>query len=148
MIAPYHGAGITNKTMFKPLRYDAGQLTTIKDGTASSTTITKFDALDWSSGYLQRATSGTTIVRYVAMEDVTTASGEHEDIQVLYVDGVEFECDTASSTSAALRGTFLDLTDHDTINEAASSTNVFYCSETIGAAADKKIRGYFMANVA
>ena len=123
-------------------------ITTIKDGTASSTTITKFDALDWSSGYLQRATSGATIVRYVAMEDVTTAAGEHEDIQVLYVDGVEFECDTAGNTSAALRGTFLDLTDHDTINQAASNTNVFYCTEIIGAAADKKVRGYFLMNIA
>jgi hypothetical protein len=134
--------------MFKPLRYDAGMITTIKDGTASSTTITKFDALDWSSGYLQRATSGTTIVRYVAMEDKTTAAAAHEDIQVLFVAGVEFECDTAGSTSAAIRGTFLDLTDHDTINEAASSTNVFLCTEMIGAAADKKVRGYFMENVA
>ena len=123
-------------------------MTTIKSGTASSTTITKFDALDWSSGYLQRATSGTTEVRLIAMEDVTTAGGAHEDIQVLVVDGVEFECDCTHNSGVTQRGTYVDLTDHDTLDNDASSTGVFYVTEVVGAAADKKVRGYFVHNIA
>ncbi len=134
--------------MFKPLRYDSGKLTTIKSGTVSSTTITKGDALDWSAGYLQRATSGSTEIRLVAMEDVTTAAGEHEDIQVLVTDGVEFECDCTHNSGVTQRGTYLDLTDHDHIDNDASAQDVFYCTEIVGAAADKKIRGYFVHNIA
>lgn len=133
--------------MFTPLRYDSGKITTIKDGTASSTTIGKFDALDWSSGYLQRATSSTTEVRLVALEAIVTASGAHEDITVLYTEGVEFECDTNANTAASQRGYYADLTDHDTLNNEASTADVFYITETIGAAANKKVRGYFVHNI-
>lgn len=128
--------------MIKPLRYDSGKLTTIKDGTVADTTITKFDILDWASGYLQRATSSSTEARIMAMEDKTTASGAHEDIKVLYLDGVELEFDTNSTMAVTKRGTFLDLTDHDTVNEAATSTDVIYCTEMVGATTDNKGRGY------
>ena len=128
--------------MFKPLRYDSGKLVTLK--TASSTTITKGDALVFSSGYVQRADNSATEVRFVAMEDVTTGSGEHKDILCLYVDGVEFEADTNGNTSQSLVGTYVDLTDHDTLNESASSNDVFYITQVVGAASDKKVRGYFV----
>lgn len=133
--------------MFTPLRYDSGKVSTINSGTAASTTITKHDALDWSSGYLQRATSSSTEVRLVAMEDKTTAAATHNDIMVLYTDGVEFEVDTAASTAVTDRGVYHDLTDHDTVNNAASTNDVFYCVDTVGAAADKKHRGYFVHNI-
>ena len=127
---------------FVPLRYDSGKL--VKLLTASSTTIAKGDALDFSSGYVQRATSSTAEVRFVAMEDKTTGAGAHEEILCLYVDGVEFEADTNGNTSQALVGTKVDLTDHDTLNESASSNDVFYVTKVVGAAADKKVRGYFV----
>lgn len=133
--------------MFSPLRYDSGKITTIVSGTASSTTITKFDALDWSSGYLQRATSGTTEVRLISLEDIVTASATHSDIQVMYTDGIEFECDTANAPAVTLRGTYIDLTDHDTLNDGASSNDVFYVTETVGATTNKKVRGYFVHNI-
>lgn len=134
--------------MFTPLAYDSGKVMTIKDGTATSTTITKFDALDWSSGYLQRATSGTTEVRLVALEDVTTGgSGAHEDIQVLLTDGVLFEASTTHNTNANQRGYYADLTDHTTLDNDASSNDVFYIVEVIGAVADKKVRGFFVHNI-
>jgi hypothetical protein len=134
--------------MYKPLRYDAGKLTTIKDGTASSTTITKFDALAWSSGYLQRATGATTEVRLIAMEDVTTAAGAHEDIQVLVTDGVEFECDTTDNMAVTYRGTKVDMTDHEYLDPDSASTDyAFYITEMIGATTDKKCRGYFVQKV-
>ena len=130
--------------MFTPLKYDSGKMFTIKDGTVSDTTIAKFDALDWASGYLQRATSATTQVRLISMEDKVTASGAHEDLIVLYVDGVEFECDTTGDMAIAYRGTQCDLTDHDTLNEDAVSVDVFYITQMIGATTDKKARGYFV----
>lgn len=134
--------------MFNPIRYDSGKLVKIYDGTASGTTIAKGDALDWSSGYLQRATSGTTEVRLVAMEDVVTAGGAHEDILCIVTDGVQFEGSTAGNSAVADRGTYYDLTDHDTLNDDASSSDVFYVIDVVGAAADKKVLGYFVHNIA
>jgi len=134
--------------MFTPLRYDSGKIVKIKSATVSGSTIAKFDALDWASGYLQRATSGSTEIRLISLEDVVTGDAAHEDLLVMYVDGIEFECDTANNTAVTLRGTYLDLTDHDTLNDAASTTDVFYVTEVVGAAADKKVRGYFVHNIA
>jgi hypothetical protein len=134
--------------MFKPLRYEAGQMTTLKDGTASSTTITKFDGLAWTGGYIRRAIGTDVEVRLVAMEGIVTAAGEHEDIQVLYTDGVEFECDCSDNTAVTQRGTKVDLTDHEYLdNDSAGTDYAFYITETIGAAADKKVRGYFVLKV-
>ncbi len=133
--------------MFKPLRYDSGKITTIKSGTVSGATITKYDALDWASGYLQRATSASSEVRLISLEDIVTGAAAHEDIQVMYVDGIEFECDTASTVSiASHRGTYIDLTDHDTLNQAASSTDVFYVTEIVNTTG--VVRGYFVHNIA
>ena len=131
--------------MITPLRYDSGKLTTLVDGTVSDTTITKFDLLEFASGYLQRTTSTGVNIRYMAMEDVTTASGAHEDILVLRLEGVECECDTNSTAAASMRGTLVDLTDHDTINEAASDTNAFEVTEFVSTS---KRRGYFTFLVA
>lgn len=130
--------------MIKPLRYDSGKLVTIKAGTASSTTITKFDLLDWASGYLQRATSSSTEVRLMAMEDKVTAAAAHEDLLCLVLEGVECEADTNSTAAVTHRGTYVDLTDHDTINEAASTTDVFYVTEFVSTS---KLRGYFAHNI-
>ena len=131
--------------MITPLRYDSGKLTTIKSGTVSSTTITKFDLLEWDSGYLQRTTSSGKNILFMSMEDLTTASGAHEDILVLNLDNVECEGDTNSTAAVTHRGTFIDLTDHDTLNEATSSTDAFYVSEFI---TTSKLRGYFTFLVA
>lgn len=132
--------------MFSPIRYDSGKL--VKLLTASSTTITKGDALDFASGYVQRATSSSTDIHYVAMEDVTTGASDHNEILCVEADNVEFEGNTTGNTSQALVGTYIDLTDQATLNEAASTTNVFYVKSIVGAAADKKVRGYFVRNVA
>lgn len=131
--------------MIKPIKFDSGRLRKIVDGTVTSSTITKYDALEWASGYLQRADSGTTEVRMIAMESVTTGgSSAHEDLIILFTNGIEFECDTDSTTAASQRGTYVDLTDHETIDENATSTNVFYITEIVGAGANKKVRGYFV----
>ena len=129
--------------MFSPIKFESGKVYTLS--TVSETTITKGDALDFDSGYVQRATSASTNVRFVSLEDKTTAAGAHESIQALYTDGVEFEGETASTTSQALVGTYIDLTDHDTLNQGASNTNVFYVA---GLVDTSHVRGYFCMNVA
>lgn len=134
--------------MIQPLRYDSGKLVTIKSGTVSSSTITKFDLLDWASGYLQRATSSSSEIRLMAMQDIVTGAAAHEDIVCLVLDGVECEVDTTHNTAVTQRGTYVDLTDHATIDNDTSSTDVFYVTEMVGAAADKKLRGYFVHNIA
>lgn len=126
--------------MITPLRYDSGKLTTMRDGTVSGSTITKFDVLEWASGYLQRTTATGENLRYMAMEDVVTASGAHEDLLVLRLEGVECEADTNSTADASMRGTTLDMTGADTINEAATGYDAFEVSEFISAS---KLRGYF-----
>lgn len=128
--------------MLEPKRYDSGKLDTLL--TASSTTITKGDALDFASGYVQRATSASTVVQCIAMEDKVTTSG-HESILVLWVKGVDIEGETAGTATQALVGTYIDLTDHDTLNQAASTTNVFLVKQVISAS---KVRGEFVQNVA
>ncbi len=131
---------------FKPTRYDSGKVASLL--TASSTTIAKGDALDFSSGYVQRATSGSTNIEYVAAEDMVTASAAHKAILCIKTKGVDFIGDTAGSSSQALVGTFIDLTDHDTLNQAASSTNVFFVENMVGATTDKQVIGHFVENVA
>ena len=132
--------------MITPLRYDSGKLTTIKNGTVTSSTITKFDLLEWASGYLQRTTSTGSNIQFMAMEDIVTGGASaHEDILVLHLENVECEGDTNSTAAVTHRGTLIDLTDHDTLNEAASTVNVFYVTEFVSTS---KLRGYFKFLVA
>jgi len=126
--------------MITPLRYGSGKLTTIVDGTVPDTTITKFDLLEWSSGYLQRATSSGSNIVFMAMEDVTTASGAHEDILVLNLTDVECEGDTDGAADVTQRGTFIDLEDHETLDEDATDVNAFYVTEFVDTGT---LRGYF-----
>lgn len=128
---------------FKPLKYDSGMLDEIP--MAASSTVAKYDALVYSSGYLARATSGATGVHFVAMEDRVTAGGENPKLLVIRTNGVLFEADTnADPVVATDVGVIADLTDHDTLNESASSNDVFLITDVVGATTDKKVRGYFV----
>ena len=131
---------------FIPKRFDSGKITTVKQ--VASTTIAKFDALDEDgNGFYQRATSASTGVNYVAMEASVTTAGQNPEILVLPTRGVQFEADTNADPVQTDVGTQADLTDHDTLNESASTTNVFFIEEIVGATTDKKVRGYFVQEV-
>lgn len=114
---------------------------------AASATIAAGDALAFTSGYARRATSSDAEVKYVAAESKVTGSGENPFIRVIRTDRVTFEADTANNTAATLVGTKIDLTDHDTLNDAASSTDVFFVESVVGAAAAKKVVGNFVMKV-
>lgn len=130
---------------FKPIRYDSGSLDTAL--TASSTTITKYDALSFASGYVQRATSSTTQVHAVAMESITTAGGAHTAIQILWTIGVEFLADCTNNSAQVDVGNTHDLTDHVKLANGTSSNDVFLVKDVVGAAADKLERGYFVPKI-
>lgn len=130
---------------FVPLKYDSGKITEVK--MVASVTVAKGDALtEDTNGFYQRSTSSATEVRYVAMEG-RTDNGTNQSLRVLSTDGVLFLGDTAGNTAQTDVGVYMDLTDHDTLNDDASTNDVFFVEELHGAAADRKVRGYFVHNI-
>lgn len=115
---------------------------------AASATVAAGDALAFTAGYARRAVAGDAEVKYVALEDKVTGAGENPYIRVVRTDSVTFEADTANNTAATLVGTKVDLTDHDTLNDAASATDVFFVESVVGVAADKKVIGNFVMKIA
>jgi len=115
---------------------------------AASSTVAAGDALGFTSGLARRATASDTEVKYVALENKTTGSGETPFIRVVRTDRVTFEADTANNTAQTLVGTKIDLTDHDTLNDAASTTDVFFVESIVGAASEKKVIGNFVLKIA
>ena len=126
---------------FRPINYDSGKVHTML--TVSSTTIAKGDALDFSGGYVQRATSSSTDVYFVALEAKTTAASAHENIQCVLTSGVRFLATCNSTPSQANVGVEADLTDHNTVNEASSTNDTFLITKVIDTT-NKIIEGYFI----
>ena len=115
---------------------------------AASATIAKYDVVEFSSWYLQRCTSSSAQWRkYVALEWKTTAAGENPEILVLPTHPtMRFEADTnAAPVQATDVWVEADLTDHDTLNESASSNDVFFIEKIVWATTDKKVQWYFLA---
>lgn len=128
---------------FKPLNPTRAQGQEILLPMATSATVAKYDALVYSSWYVQRATSAATEVRYIALEDNTSTTA-NDLILCLPVDGIRFEADTnATLVQATDVWIYADLTDHDTLNESASTTNVFFVESVVWALTDKKVTWYF-----
>ena len=129
--------------MFKAVRYDAGKLVDV--ALAVSQTVVKGDALQWASGYLQVGTTGSTDIRFVAMEDVTTTAATHTTCLVLPVEGVEFEVATDDVVSIADLGTYAQLATKATIDPDDSTADAFYIRAMIGIAeTSKKVVGHFV----
>lgn len=127
---------------FLPERYEDGLMEKVP--LVTSTTCVKGDALvDGGAGLLQRATSSSTHIPYVAMEAATTSAAGTEILAIPTANRTRFIADTAASPVATDRYTLADLTDHDTLNESTSSVDVFFIEKIVGAASDKKVSGYF-----
>jgi len=135
--------------MFKPLQYDSGKIKSlVMDDDA---TVSKGDALQFSSGVVKRAESDTYNVRFVSLEDKTTAASETTtEILCLDVRGVEFEADCTNNTGQDQVGTANALTDHGYLantNNEGSGEDTFVITQLVGADTDKKVRGYFMDKI-
>ena len=111
---------------------------------AASTTVSKGQALAFTSGLARPAVAGDAEVRYVSNENRTTTS-DTPYINVIDVTKVTFQADTAGNTSQAIVGTKIDLTDGVTANQAATTTKVFFVEDVVGAAANKKVTGKFVS---
>lgn len=111
---------------------------------AASTTIVAGQALDYSSGLLVPATSGTTEVKFVADESRVSGAAEKPFITVISVDGTEFEADCTNNSAEAQQGLKHDLTDGLTLANGTTTNKVFMVEATVGAAAAKKVRGHFV----
>jgi len=134
--------------MFKPVRYEQGSVVEMQTGT--STTITKYDALVVSSGYVQRAVHTDTEIRFIALEDVTTGgTGAHSAILCLRTDGIQFEADCTHDSAQSQVGTKVDLTDHDHLDNDSASTDYTFLIEALsGATTNKKVLGSFVMKTA
>lgn len=134
--------------MFKPIRpVSHDQIETQK--LADSQTVVKGDALKWSSGYLAVCASGSyQDCRYVAWENVTSTT-DKPDIQVIPVEGVDFEADCSHVVSIVDRGTYADFATKATIDPDGSTYNDFYIKEIVGAAESAtKVIGCFTRTIA
>lgn len=127
--------------MFEPKHYDGGKLETVQ--LESGQACSKGSALELSGGYYRKADSDTSEVRFVAMEDKSAASGG-QDLEVVRTDGVVFKADTNGNVQQSDVGTKADLTDHTTVNESASTNDVFILDRVIGDSGDKEVRGVFV----
>ena len=124
----------------KPIKFDSGKVVNMK--TQATGTIAKWDGLDVSSGLLTRST--TSRPKFVALETGTT-TGTSTFIDVVPVtDEVYFEVDTGSNTAESQLGTKVVNTDHDTVDNTDTTNGYFLITENVGAAANKKARGYFV----
>ena len=131
---------------FVPEQYDSGKL--INLGQVSSKTITKGDALKFVSGYVERATQGVAEVRYIAMEGQVSGAGVNPDILCLPVQGIRFSADTNANPSQALVDTKVDIEDYSELDENDTGIAIFYTEEIVGAVGNKRVRGYFVSDVA
>lgn len=114
---------------------------------AVSQTITKGMMLTWTGGYLVEAVTGEEVVDYVALEAVTTDGSSHTEILCVPASQsrIRFEADTSANTAVAQRGVAYETSTNLLIdNEASASANGFMVDELVGAAANKKVRGFFL----
>ena len=112
---------------------------------AISQTIVKGTALQWNGGYLEIGTTGSTDIRFVAMQDVTTDGSSHTKILCVPVEGVRFEADCDAVASIADIGTYCQLATGATLNPDDSTVDCFLIDEIVGTAeVSTKVKGRFV----
>jgi len=132
---------------FVPLQYDSGmtKMMKIKDGES----VSKFDALQFDSGEVKRAESDTRTVRFISLQDVSSADDEY--ILALDVRGVEFEADCDNDTDQDQVGLGQSLQDHkevDNDNTETDNEDAFVITQIVGKDSEQKVRGYFLDRTA
>lgn len=112
-------------------------------------TFTKGDALvDNGSGYLSRAAAGEGVdVKYVAAETISTAATQGDYLLCWRTDGVLFEADTDAAPARTDVGTVADLASASQVDPDASTDDIFYIQDIVGATSNNKVIGYFQPGV-
>lgn len=132
---------------FKPVRYSDGKLQHV--GVATGTAVVKGNALvDNGSGLYTNASAGGNVdIRFVAMETVTTTA-DNQQVLAVRTDGVQFEADTDAAVAQTDVGTEADLAAAGQVDPDASTDDVFYIEEIVGAAGTStKVLGHFTRGV-
>lgn len=130
--------------MIKPINYDRGKV--LRLPITGSATLTKFNLVKMTSGYLAAGAAGDNEVEYIALEtvtDATTVSGS-TFCDVLPIDGItKFEalC-TATPVQATHVGNDYDVSTAAIIDLGATTDKVFHIDEIVNAT-DKLVRGRF-----
>lgn len=127
---------------FLPVRRHLGK--TRKAQVAGSQTIVKGDALIDSSGYLATAAAGGGVpVVAVALEAASSTTQGDEILVMDTSDEVEFLADCDANPAQAEMNKAVDLASKSTLDTDAVLDQIFFAKEIVGAAADRKVRGYF-----
>ncbi len=131
--------------IFTPLQYDSGKTKDL--ALEYGETVEKGDPLTFDGGYVKKADDNeTSAVRYVALEgDTCTATGD--TILTVSTRGVEFEAQCQAETAQTQAGTVVDLHTNSKLRNDLATGDIFCIVETVGPAADKLVRGYFLDRV-
>lgn len=123
---------------------ELGKTPTRTGKAAGSQTIVKGDMLVNSSGYLATiAGAGGGPVVAVAAQDASSTT-EGDEILVYDVsENIKFICDTDDTPAQSQMNGVADVASKSTIDEDASTDDLFFMEEIVGAAADKKVKGHF-----
>lgn len=127
---------------FRAINYEEGKV--IHVPAATTTTITKGNALTYSSGYVTNAAAGTATDIYLVADETVTTTANGQLIRAYPTVGVLFEADCDAVWSVADQGTLADLGGAGTINPDASSNDLFFIVKGVGIAeTDTKVVGFF-----
>jgi hypothetical protein len=132
---------------FEPVQYDEGK--TVKLPFSTGETVVRGGAVvaDTDGYYIMAGSSTATDIYYVALETVTTTADGDMVLCLRVHDKVIFEVDTDANPARTDVGTLCDLASVSTANPDASTNDLFYIEDIVGAVADKKIRGFFVDGV-
>ncbi len=136
--------------IFTPIQYDSGRTKVLEAGGIK--TFSKGDALTFSSGQAEQAKDGVSMVRFVALEDVTNSTAGDKFLATYTGHGIEFEAQTVADTNQDQVDLVFDLDDtHGKVENTKSGSytagNVFVVADIVGVPADRKVRGYFLDRV-
>lgn len=133
--------------MFNPINYDQGRTVELPFSTGESVVKGSTVVADTDGFYIMGGSSTATDVYYVALETKTTVA-DGEKVLCLRTHGKTiFEADTDANPARTDVGTLVDLAAAGTINPDASTNDLFYIEDIVGAVADRKVRGFFVDGV-
>lgn len=128
---------------FRPLNYDDGQVLLVP--AKISVTITKGNALTYDSGQVTNAASGTATDIYLVAAETVATTVANQLVKAYPTVGVLYEADVDTTWAEADQGTLADLAAAGTINPDASTNDLFWIFNGIGATTvGTKVVGRFM----
>lgn len=129
---------------FLPINFEDGQLVALPmSNGGSSASYTVGQALAITSGLYTTAAAGQgTDVEAVCME-AGTVTTDGTLLKCISTRGVRFLADTDGTPTVAQQGTYADLASATTVDEDASSDDLFFIEKVAGPLANKKVQGFF-----